>query len=113
MTLLAGKTDSLLRSEEFAASRSRDKSAVRLGDRDEAARISESLEDHRRPFQFGAVPFWRARIASVLGDYGTAMRFLTQAEREGFMFTSGERLIIDLQPMRDYWLFVEWLEPRG
>ncbi len=87
--------------------------AARMGNRDEALSISESLGDHARPYHFGAIPFWRARIASVLGDREGAMDYLRAAETEGYRFSTEERFIVDLAPMQEYPPFVEWLRPRG
>ena len=87
--------------------------AARLGDREEALRISESLEQQRRQYDFGGVPFWRARIASVLGDREEAMGHLRMAESEGYHFDGEERFIADLQGMHDFAPFVEWVRPRG
>ena len=87
--------------------------AASLEDREEALRISESLEKQRRPFDFGGVPFWRARIASVLGDREEVMAYLRMAESEGYRFDGEVHFIVDLHAMHDYAPFVEWIKPRG
>ena len=87
--------------------------AASLEDREEALRISESLEKQRRPFDFGGVPFWRARIASVLGDREEVMAYLRMAESEGYRFDGEVHFIVELHAMHDYAPFVEWIKPRG
>ena len=87
--------------------------AASLENREEALRISESLENHRRPYDFGAVPFWRARIASVVGDREEAMAYLRMAESEGYRYDGESHFIADLHALHDYAPFVEWIKPRG
>ena len=87
--------------------------AASLENREEALRISESLEKQRRPYDFGAVPFWRARIASVLGDREEAMGYLRMAESEGYRYDGDVHLVADFHVMHGYAPFVEWIKPRG
>ncbi|MCZ6917999.1 MAG: serine/threonine-protein kinase [Gemmatimonadetes bacterium] len=87
--------------------------AARLGDRNEAIRISEELRQSERPSSHGAVVFWRARIASTLGDHPGAMGYLRQSVVQGRRFQGDEHFMTDLQDMRDYPPFVQWLRPRG
>ena len=87
--------------------------AARLGDRDEANRISEELARIERPFSHGAVALWQARIASALGDYPAAMVYLRQSAAQGRRFQGTEHMVTDFQDMKDFPPFVEWLRPRS
>jgi tetratricopeptide (TPR) repeat protein len=87
--------------------------AARMGNRDEANAVLTSLADLEGPYTLGAASFWRARIASVLGDHEDAVRHLRRAEEEGFRFEGTERFTLDFQSMWSYPPFVEWIKPRG
>ena len=88
--------------------------AARMGNRDEANAILTSLADLEGPYTLGAGSFWRARIASVLGDHEDAVRHLRRAEQEGLRFFDWtEHFPGDFQPIWSYPPFVEWIEPRG
>ena len=86
--------------------------AARLGDRDEALRIADVLENDERPYLFGDHTYWRARIAALLGEKELAMRLLQEA------FAQGARIDlyhsdIDLEPLYDYHPFQELIKPKG
>ena len=87
--------------------------AARVGNRDEANAILTSLAELEGRYTLGAASFWRARIASILGDHEDAVRYLRRAEQEGFRFEGTERFTWDFQPMWSYRPFMEWIEPRG
>ena len=86
--------------------------AARTGDRDEALRISEAISSMTRPFLNGVTTFWRGRIAAALGDAETAVAYLRQSEFEGRQFTGEEKIMVDLQDLRDYQPFLDWLLPK-
>ncbi len=86
--------------------------AARTGDRDGALRMSEEISGMARPFLNGVTTFWRGRIAAVLGDAETAVAYLRQSEFEGRQFTGEEKILVDLQDLRDYQPFLDWLAPK-
>jgi tetratricopeptide (TPR) repeat protein len=87
--------------------------AARLGDREAAMRISASLEALERPFRFGNIPYWQARIAAALGERELAIEKLRQAFDEGFQVTDAFHRDFDLQALRGYEPFEEMLRPKG
>ncbi len=86
--------------------------AARTGDRTGALRISEEISGMTRPFLNGVTTFWRGRIAAALGDAETAVAYLRESEIEGRRFTGSEEIMIDLQDLRDYQPFLDWLVPK-
>lgn len=88
--------------------------AARRGDRREAQRISAALAAVDRPYLFGTQMFWRARIASLLGQREQAVLLLRDALAQGY--PDGYPALhadIDLAPLRTYPPFVQLLRPRG
>jgi len=85
---------------------------ARLEERDKALRISEELAEIDRPYIYGNNTYWRACIASILGEKATAVKLLREALRQG---QSYERLYfdIDLEPLYDYPPFKELIKPKG
>ena len=65
-----------------------------------------------RPFLNGVTTFWRGRIAAVLGDPETAVAYLRRSETEGRRFGGDEEIMVDLQELRDYQPFLDWLAPK-
>jgi serine/threonine protein kinase/Flp pilus assembly protein TadD len=86
--------------------------AARRGDREEAMRISEELKGISRPYLFGNNTYWRACIASLLGEKEEAMNLLREALAQGQDYT---RLHpdMDLEPLWDYPPFKELIKPKG
>jgi len=72
--------------------------AVRLGEREVAIRISEDLSKIEQPYINGNHTYWRACIASVLGEKELAVRLHRESLHQG---QSYERLYydIDLEPL--------------
>jgi tetratricopeptide (TPR) repeat protein len=87
--------------------------AARSGDRELAQQISESLETLQRPYRFGAIEYWQARIAAVLGDSAAAFEKLQQAFNEGFQFSDFVLRDEDLLEVRGYEPIEELLRPKG
>jgi len=87
--------------------------AARLGERENAMRISNSLEDLDRPFRFGNIQYWQARIAAVLGERELAVEKLYEAFDQGFQVTDAFHRDFDLQALRGYEPFEEMLRPKG
>jgi tetratricopeptide (TPR) repeat protein len=87
--------------------------AARLGDRTEALRISEKLKAFNRPFLFGRSPFFRARVASILGDRDQAIALLREAIAQGLRFDVSIHRNIDFEPLWDYAPFKELIKPKS
>lgn len=87
--------------------------AARLGDREEALRISEALSALDRPYTWGGPTFDRARIAALLGEAEEAVRLLRQAHGQGLGFDISWHRDMDLEPLRGYPPFEEFLRPKG
>jgi len=86
--------------------------AARRGDKEEAHRISILLENMDRPYIFNAHTFWRARIASLLGDKENAVRLLREALALGVYYTALHPMM-DFEPLQDYPPFQELIKPKG
>jgi tRNA A-37 threonylcarbamoyl transferase component Bud32/tetratricopeptide (TPR) repeat protein/TolB-like protein len=87
--------------------------AARLGDAEKALRISEELDAVNRPYVFGTPTAWRARIAAVLGHQAQAVQLLTEAYQRGMPFGIWLLHDRDLDSLRGYAPFQEWIRPRG
>jgi serine/threonine protein kinase/DNA-binding SARP family transcriptional activator len=87
--------------------------AARLGGRDEALSISERLEGMAGPYGFGSDVYWQACIASLLGDRERAMVFLREAYVRGRPFSILLHTDMDLEHLRDYRPFQEFIRPKG
>jgi tetratricopeptide (TPR) repeat protein len=88
--------------------------AARRGDAGEAARISSWLAELDNPYLRGGNTYFRARIASLLGEREEALRLLQQSHREGLL---DFWLVIHTEPdfafLRDYPPFQEFVRPKG
>jgi len=91
--------------------------AARRGDRDEALRISDLLENDKRPYSFGLHAFYRANIAALLGEKELAVKLLQEAHTQGIRFIffhcHSEPNVMDLEPLHDYPPFQEFMRPKG
>ncbi len=88
--------------------------AARLGNMDEALRISDELAAIDRPYVLGNPARWRARIAAILGDRREqTVLFLRQAYQEGAGFGVWLLHDMDLESLRDYPPFEAWIRPKG
>ena len=85
---------------------------ARLGEREEAMRIARSLSRLRRPFQFGTVPLYQARIAAVLGDRSEAVAYLRQAFDQGKLYHLWLHRDMDLDSLRGYAPFEALVRPK-
>jgi hypothetical protein len=83
-----------------------------LGEREVALRISEELSKIERSYIYGNHTYWRACIASVLGEKELAVRLLRESLNQGQTYS---RLYsdIDLEPLYDYPPFKELIKPKG
>jgi tetratricopeptide (TPR) repeat protein len=87
--------------------------AARRGDIAEAARISRWLAELDDPDLRGANTYFRARIASLLGERDEALRLLQQSQREGLLdFWLVIHTELDFAPLRDYPPFQEFIRPK-
>jgi len=84
---------------------------ARRGNREVALRIAASLAEMQRPYLFGEITFWHARIAAILGDYEAAVEYLHQADAEGRRFDSGDEFNVDLQELGGYQPYRDWASP--
>ncbi|MFC1662112.1 tetratricopeptide repeat protein, partial [Gemmatimonadota bacterium] len=86
--------------------------AARRGDRQEAERISGELVAMERLYDHGQPAYIRAKIASLLGEKEQAVTLLRQAHDEGRPFTY-LHIDMDLEPLRGYLQFEEFMRPKG
>ena len=90
--------------------------AARLGEQDDAQRISQRLAVWEYPYLQGRHTYWRASIAAALGDRDDAVRFLRQAFAEGLPFTLGDDEMrhddMNLDPLRGYPPFDRLMAPK-
>jgi tetratricopeptide (TPR) repeat protein len=87
--------------------------AARLGDREKALRISDELKALTKPYLFGEHTYWRARIASLLGDKEQAVALLRESFAQGRTYGVYLHRDMDLEPLRDYPPFRELIKPKG
>jgi tetratricopeptide (TPR) repeat protein len=87
--------------------------AARRGDRAEALRLAEHLEDMNRPYDFGANEYYRACIAALLGEADQAVSLLREAYSDGWERWIDLRLDQNLDSLRDHTSFQEFLRPKG
>jgi serine/threonine protein kinase/tetratricopeptide (TPR) repeat protein len=91
--------------------------AARRGDRDEALRISEILENLDRSYLYGRHTGWRASIAALLGEKELAVRLLKEALAQGascyLPYSFGIHPNMDFEPLYNYPPFQELMKPKG
>jgi predicted Zn-dependent protease len=87
--------------------------AARLGDRAEAARISQALERMTGKYLCGDPTYGRAVIAALLGEPEQAIALLGRAFAEGHPRDVTVHHDMDLEPLRDDPAFQELLRPKG
>lgn len=86
--------------------------AARRGEREEALRVSEEMGRLDRPFMFGSNTYWRACIASLLGERERAVEFLREAIAQGDRYGMLQHSDPDLDPLRDYPPFQEFMRTK-
>jgi len=87
--------------------------AARLGDREKALKISGELKALTTPYLFGANTYYRASIASVLGDKEQAISLLRESFAQGRRYGVYLHRDPGLEALRDYKPFQELLKPKG
>jgi DNA-binding SARP family transcriptional activator/TolB-like protein len=87
--------------------------AARRGDVETARTISEGLAGTAPRGDFGRDLYWQACIAALLGEPERAMELLRDAYARGRAFTIFLHRDMDLEPLRDYPPFQEFIAPKG
>jgi serine/threonine-protein kinase len=87
--------------------------AARRGEHAEAVRISEELAGIDRPFLQGSNTYWGACIAALLWEKEQAVYLLRQAHEEGVWLDIWIHTDMDLEPLRGYPAFEEFMRPKG
>jgi tetratricopeptide (TPR) repeat protein len=87
--------------------------AARRGDRSEAERISDELARIEQPFLYGWHTYWRACIASLLGEKQQAVDLLRESFAQGNSYDVNLHRDMDLEPLWDCPPFQELLKPKG
>jgi serine/threonine protein kinase/tetratricopeptide (TPR) repeat protein len=87
--------------------------AARLGDREKALQISSELKALTKPYLFGNHTYWRACIASLLGEKEQAVALLRESFAQGKEYGIYLHRDMDLEPLHDYPPFQELLKPKG
>jgi tetratricopeptide (TPR) repeat protein len=87
--------------------------AARIGDKATAQQISEELKNIDRPYIMGEHTYWRACIASLLGEQEQAVALLREALSQGQSYGIGLLRDMDFESLRDYKPFKDLLKPKG
>jgi tetratricopeptide (TPR) repeat protein len=87
--------------------------AARRGDREGAMKVSNELAAIDRRFLNGIHTYWRACIASLLGEKERAVALLRESFSQGRFYRVGLHRDINLEPLWDYQPFKELLRPKG
>jgi tetratricopeptide (TPR) repeat protein len=87
--------------------------AARRGDRAGALAADRWLAELDRPYLHGANTYWRARIASLLGEREEAVHLLRQAWLEGAFVLELVHTELDFAPLHDYPPYQEVIRPKG
>jgi tetratricopeptide (TPR) repeat protein len=86
--------------------------AARMGDKVEASRHTEALREFDKPHSFGRQTYWRACIASLLGEPGEAVDLLNESFAQGNRYGLYIHQDIDLESLRTYEPFLELIKPK-
>jgi tetratricopeptide (TPR) repeat protein len=87
--------------------------AARRGDREAALAIEALLSDRGTRGSFALDTYNRARIAALLGDRERAVGLLQEAYARGYPFMVLMHRDMDLEPLRDYPPFQQFMKPKG
>nr|MBA2670938.1 winged helix-turn-helix domain-containing protein [Gemmatimonadota bacterium] len=87
--------------------------AARRGDRSRAELISGWLAEVRQPYLWGSNTYWRACIASLLGEQELAVGLLRDSFSQGYHHGPLLHTDIDLEPLHGYPPFRELMRPKG
>jgi serine/threonine protein kinase/tetratricopeptide (TPR) repeat protein len=83
------------------------------GDSMQATLDARWLEELDRPYLFGENTYWRGVIAAWLGDPDDAVTLLLRAHEQGRRYHWYDFVSTDLEPLRDYGRFQQWMRPKG
>jgi tetratricopeptide (TPR) repeat protein/predicted Ser/Thr protein kinase len=86
--------------------------AAQIGNKEEALKISNQLEDDKRPYLYGNPTYWRARIAALLGDKEGAVNLIRQATKEGYDYDFLHPCE-DFESLADYPPYIQLMKPKG
>jgi tetratricopeptide (TPR) repeat protein len=87
--------------------------AARTGDHDEAWQIFNEFPNPGPPFDPASRFYWRACIASFLGEKVVAVELLKEGYANGLPHTLEFHVDVDLEPLWDYPPFQELIAPKG
>jgi tetratricopeptide (TPR) repeat protein len=90
--------------------------AAKLGNREEAQRISDELGRVEQPYPLSfIIPFYQGGIAAFLGEKDKAVKFLQKAHAHGLGFGTANMFPFNqaLEPLFDYPPFKEFVKPKG
>jgi tetratricopeptide (TPR) repeat protein len=86
--------------------------AARMGNEEEALRISEELKNIDRPYLHGENTYWRSRIAALLGEKEQAIELirdsLLQGQTYNILYWN-----MDYECLEDYPPYIEIKKPKG
>lgn len=85
---------------------------ARTGEAEDAVRLSRELENLDQPYLWGSNTRERARIAALLGDRDGAVRLHAQAHREGLQYSVDLHRDVDLESLRGFAPYEEFMRPR-
>jgi len=86
--------------------------AVRLGNNDEALRVFQWLGHQDRKYMYGRNIAWQAKIATILGEYDRAVTLFQDAFIHGYGYRVDYHYNPDLEELRKYPPFQEFLRPK-
>ena len=87
--------------------------AARLGDLESALRFSRELAGIEGRNEPGMSTLWQARVEAVLGNKEEAVALLRQAFGEGVGFGIWAHRDMDLETLRGFPPFEEFMKPKG
>jgi serine/threonine protein kinase len=87
--------------------------AARRGDREKAMKVSEWLQNLKKPFLLGRPSYNRACIAAVLGERDRAVALLRDSFLQGVSMDVSLHTDSDLESLWDYPPFQELIKPKG
>ena len=87
--------------------------AARNGEEEKALEVSKELKNIDIPYIRGGNTFWRACIASLLGEKGQAVSLLRDALSQGRPYGPNLLNDMDFESLRDYKPFQDLLKPKG